>query len=114
MTEQEIQKIERAMEVMTCPTIEEGRALIAQIRELESAQRWIPAEERLPESPRLDGGILYGNEVLVFDVEAGIDTGAYLADEQRWYGGGGDYRLEQVTHWMPLPSAPDRLSSIDE
>lgn len=63
------------------------------IAKLESAQRWIRVEERLP-----DDGIA----VLVWDVDiplrGWLEDGLWQDEKQNYLGG--------VTHWMDLPQSP--------
>ena len=54
------------------------------------AQQWIPVTERLPERC---------SHVLVTDW--GEIELAYYSSEGKWYAG--DYKLKNVTAWMPLP-----------
>ena len=66
---------------------------------------WIPVSERLP---ALDGGPYVSKPVLAFDkyddvvfakyVKSGYWVILYI-DERREHG--------EITHWMPLPAAPD-------
>lgn len=72
---------------------------LAYIRELEAVQSWIPVSERLPEDAR---------PVIV----AG-GCGHYSHKYKKWYTNmerdrHGEYLPIQweVTHWMPLPPAP--------
>ena len=69
-------------------------------------QRWIPVEERLPE---------YGVRVLATDMYEGDDyTGIRTREEYPddtdgcWYDEWGRwYPIDDATHWMPLPKAPE-------
>ena len=72
------------------------------IEELEkAAPRWIPMTERLPEE---------GKFVLVYgDLYPNKHDGSVIAVSKRmdwnyWQGFG---RERNITHWMPLPSAPE-------
>lgn len=68
--------------------------------------RWIPVEERLPE---------YGVRVLATDMYEGDDyTGIRTREEYPddtdgcWYDEWGRwYPIDDATHWMPLPKAPE-------
>lgn len=68
--------------------------------------RWIPVTERLPE---------YGVRVLATDMYEGDDyTGIRTREEYPddadgcWYDEMGRwYAIDDVTHWMPLPKAPE-------
>lgn len=69
-------------------------------------QRWIPVAERLPE---------YGVRVLATDMYEGDDyTGIRTREEYPddadgcWYDEMGRwYAIDDATHWMPLPKAPE-------
>ena len=69
-------------------------------------QRWIPVTERLPE---------YGVRVLATDMYEGDDyTGIRTREEYPddtdgcWIGEHGWwYAIDDATHWMPLPKAPE-------
>lgn len=68
--------------------------------------RWIPVTERLPE---------YGVRVLATDMYEGDDyTGIWTREEYKddadgcWYDDHGWWHaIDDVTHWMPLPKAPE-------
>ena len=82
----------------------------AQAKEIEKLRaqlpRWIPVEERLPE---------YGVRVLATDMYEGDDyTGIRTREEYPddtdgcWYDEMGRwYAIDDATHWMPLPKAPE-------
>ena len=59
--------------------------------------RWIPVTERQPP----DSG-----DVIIYTVSDVVGVGCYLLNRWvQWYSGGGIG--VSVTHWMPLPKAPD-------
>ena len=68
--------------------------------------RWIPVKERLPE---------YGVRVLATDMYEGDDyTGIWTREEYKddadgcWYDDHGWWHaIDDATHWMPLPKAPE-------
>ena len=64
-----------------------------------TVQEWIPVTERLPEK---------GQEVLVFDTRENWTGFAWLRPDETWTALGFDFPLDlgEVTHWMPLPTAP--------
>lgn len=68
---------------------------------------WISVDERLPESER---GPESAN-VLVYCVGKGCMQGFYCHDDEEWYDMEGYsmsiHSAEEVTHWMPLPEAPE-------
>jgi len=58
-------------------------------------QDWIPVSERLPDNPKT---------VAVLEQGVFVDTNSYgLEKEGEWHFAGGD----KITHWMPLPPAPE-------
>ncbi|HBX2740462.1 TPA: DUF551 domain-containing protein [Klebsiella pneumoniae] len=68
------------------------------------ADRWIPVSERMPD-----------NTEPVLCIEKRADFGTYGQPFVCWHDGGGwvgktNYRLI-VTHWMPLPAAPQEVKS---
>ena len=73
------------------------------IAELEEAQRWIPVSERLPEDRATILAAFKNREIL---------TASYY-EHYKGFGGVENYwHIEgwhsgNVTHWMPLPSAPE-------
>ena len=75
----------------------------ARIAELEAAQRWIPVSERLPE----DGETVF---VIIHDGFERFENGNEVA-RLTYLGNGNWWSWESeryvVTHWMPLPSAPE-------
>ena len=74
--------------------------------------RWIPVEERLPE---------YGVRVLATDMYEGDDyTGIWTREEYKddadgcWYDDHGWWHAsDDVTHWMPLPKAPEAEKALE-
>ena len=67
--------------------------------------RWIPVTERLPEDPV--------QKVLVFvpHIHGNIvDVGRYLGADG-WVLEGWDLTQSAVTHWMPLPEAPEEAAN---
>ena len=82
-------------------------ALQKEIEDLRAqVPRWIPVTERLPE---------YGVRVLATDMYEGDDyTGIRTREEYPddadgcWYDEMGRwYAIDDATHWMPLPKAPE-------
>lgn len=88
----------------------------AQAKEIEKLRgqvpRWIPVEERLPE---------YGVRVLATDMYEGDDyTGIWTREEYKddadgcWYDDHGWWHAsDDVTHWMPLPKAPEVKKALE-
>jgi len=73
----------------------ENEQLNQRIAELEAAQHWIPASERLPED---------GKPVWVCTIWNEQHSG-FLIDGV-WVGLFRDFREGEITHWMPLPEPP--------
>lgn len=79
----------------------DNAALTAEVAALREADRWIPVTERLPK--RGESVLTYTNRV-----------NTKIRENYRWItfpktGGGREewiYEDELVTHWKPLPSAP--------
>lgn len=77
-------------------------------------QRWIPVEERLPETHKTADGCVC-SDVLIFRQKTTVHMGycvkqiEIIAEEPvvitRWYDQAG-HRWEDVTHWTPLPEPP--------
>lgn len=86
--------------------LREAAALVAKESAELLERRWIPVEERLPE---------YGVRVLATDMYEGDDyTGIWTREEYEdeadgcWYDDHGWWHAsDDVTHWMPLPKAPE-------
>lgn len=77
----------------------EIKSLYEYIDVLESAQRWVPVSERLPEKKGY-----YMTAVI-----DGFD-GSRSVEKFRYFGDGEFFAWSErytVTHWMPLPSAPE-------
>lgn len=73
-------------------------ALLAEIERMKTERRWVPVDERLPET---------GESVLIAlpypIIGRSCTTGGYV--NHTWYCD--DFGGEaEVTHWMPLPTAP--------
>ncbi len=68
---------------------------------------WVSVEERLPESPSCFGGDLY---LAWWDGDEGGCETSWYCGNAGWQHADGemDYHREgEVTHWMPLPEAPE-------
>ena len=62
--------------------------------------RWISVEERLPETS--------GDVIIYFDRCGGeIGIGYRSKDKDAWIMNNGFMCCYKVTHWMPLPDAPE-------
>ena len=75
---------------------------------LSTPAKWISVKERLPEIP---DGHLISKEVLWISCYGEIEVSFLekLRSELRIdWGEAGLYKLDQVTHWMPLPEPPKK------
>lgn len=82
----------------------QARDVLAEMREIKAMlkrHRWVSVEDRLPDTFNEHGDTF--NYVLAYDRRWGLDIARL--DRGKWVS-----RLlteyRQVTHWMPLPSAP--------
>ena len=99
--QQEIEKLRGQNE-----QLREAAALVTKESAELLERRWIPVEERLPE---------YGVRVLATDMYEGDDyTGIWTREEYKddadgcWYDDHGWWHaIDDATHWMPLPKAPE-------
>ena len=81
-------------------TVKEFRALTAKLTALQADARWIPVGERLPEE---------GEPVLVVLPD---DNGIFgVGMDAIGYGG---WLNDGITHWMPLPAAPNAAINARE
>ena len=87
------------------------QATIATLTEQVRAQdKWISVDVRLPEAYETDGNYHASDEVLVLCAgklefalyQYGPDSGGW----ESWYCHFYEDNLENVTHWMPLPTPP--------
>lgn len=78
-------------------------------RALSEGTRWIPVSERLPEvaKPRMVGYEGLSEDVLIYG-EGDCDVAARDTLEGGWYSVQRAVYLNEsgITHWMPLPEAP--------
>lgn len=65
---------------------------------------WISVKTDLPKIP--DGDIC-SSTVWVYDEKCGQREG-YLDDNNQWCDASECWRLNRVTHWMPLPEDPPK------
>lgn len=70
----------------------------AMLQGAEPAQEWIPCSERMPEQFKA---------ILVFNEYGEVWSGAY---DRYWNFYCDNELVECVTHWMPLPAAPQQES----
>lgn len=72
----------------------------------EKVPQWISVEDRLPEVWKDEDGVLVN--YMIYTPEFGADIGNYHAKAKRWL----CMAIPcTVTHWMPLPEAPERGGS---
>lgn len=87
----------------------ENAKLQARVAELEAAQRWIPVEEQLPDDEGYFQVALVGGYIAdthCFFVKNPINwQGQHFVSG--WYPIGTNTKIENVTHWMPLPAEPE-------
>lgn len=72
-------------------------------------QKWIPVTERLPEN--MDDRVLVLLPTISYHYPIGnqrIDTDRYRGEHRKWVRYG-----DKVTHWMPLPEAPNGERKTD-
>ena len=70
-----------------------------------TVQKWIPVSERLPED---SGSTLVRDDFYVWDEKVTVTSlERYVKEEKAWYRD--DVKLTNVTHWMPLPTAPKEV-----
>jgi len=70
--------------------------------ELTTQSQWISCSERMPESSQ---------DVTVFSESKGVINGYYFGwhgEDKKWYAACGEHEgpVEDITHWLPLPAAP--------
>ncbi|GEM_PF-1906645 len=75
----------------------ENEQLQKELAALREANRWIPVEKKLPELNKI---------VLVFNHIGEVDM-AYISDTLDWEGAFCDYTEASISHWRPLPEAPE-------
>ena len=68
------------------------------INHLEEERRWRKFPDENPED---------WETVVVRMSDGFYDIAAYMSNGQGWYFGEGYHKPEDVTHWMPLPKAPE-------
>lgn len=78
--------------------------LQSELQQERESHRWIPVEERLPED---------GERVNLFDGATGFfiygEKDTYTDDGRwLWKTDFGAWHKENVTHWQPLPSSPEK------
>lgn len=87
-------ELERAAEVMLSLR---GEGIAAPAPAAEPASPWVAVSERLPN---------VAQEVIIFSGFEGVCAGV-LDSYGEWFAPCSEYKLTRVTHWMPLPPAPE-------
>ncbi|MCY2625582.1 DUF551 domain-containing protein, partial [Klebsiella pneumoniae] len=64
------------------------------------ADRWIPVSERIPEDRK---------QVILWDAEIGEVTSGHYSHKTQTFYHCGDAIENEITHWMPLPAAPQEV-----
>jgi hypothetical protein len=81
-----------------CDVLDGVAKLKARIAELEEERRWRKFPDEKPEE---------WDTVIVRFGDGFYDLAVYMSNGQGWDIGDGRYhKSEEVSHWMPLPSAP--------
>ncbi|MDM9660833.1 DUF551 domain-containing protein [Raoultella planticola] len=82
--------------------ISEYEAMCATVNSDEWPQRWIPVSERMPEDR---------TQVILWDAEIGEVTSGHYSHKTHTFYHCGDAIQNEITHWMPLPAAPQEVSN---
>lgn len=80
--------------------ISEYEAMCATVNSDEWPQRWIPVSERMPEDR---------TQVILWDAEIGEVTSGHYSHKTHTFYHCGDAIQNEITHWMPLPAAPQEV-----
>jgi len=113
MTDDELRRVYDSVGPMSQHVSRDTRhaAALRAVFEAGARAQWIPVGERLPEPEVVDGDA--ADFVPVLFVRHGFNNqicaGRYLPKKSRWPWitlQGLEIRRKDVTHWMPLPSAP--------
>lgn len=79
-----------------------------EIAVLQARQKWISVTERLPEDSDDVLAVVYGRPMQNIELIGALHIAAYCGDDASWYVPEyPDWGDPQVTHWMPLPEAPE-------
>ena len=98
--ERENERLRKEVTALAIESIERGKTLArleAEVMQLLEAQRWIPVTERLPETTTVLGCNKYGV----------VEPVLYMSNAKRWVVMPNARVRIDVTHWMPLPAAPE-------
>ncbi|HHT7403159.1 TPA: DUF551 domain-containing protein [Raoultella ornithinolytica] len=80
--------------------ISEYEAMCATVNSDEWPQRWIPVSERMPEDR---------TQVILWDAEIGEVISGHYSHKTHTFYHCGDAIQNEITHWMPLPAAPQEV-----
>ena len=103
----EIQNRREYIEFAAANVIERLTAENAALRE--KVPQWVSVEDRLPEVWINEEDDVLVN-YMIYSPDFGVDIGSYHAKAQRWVCMGLPC---PVTHWMPLPEAPEEGGKAD-
>ena len=79
-----------------------------EIAVLQARQKWIPVTERLPEGSDDVLAVVFGRPMQNIELIGALHIAAYCGDDAGWYVPEyPDWDAPRVTHWMPLPEAPE-------
>lgn len=93
------------------PALEEQRDRCARYAEeiavLQERQRWIPVEERLPEGDDAVLAVVSGKPMENITLIGSVYIAVYCAESGWFITEFMGWDNPTVTHWMPLPAAPE-------
>ena len=79
-----------------------------EIAVLQARQKWIPVTERLQEGSDDVLAVVFGRPMQNIELIGALHIAAYCGDDAGWYVPEyPDWDAPRVTHWMPLPEAPE-------
>jgi hypothetical protein len=88
-----------------------SQMMAKELLELRERTRWIPVAEKLPDDK---GKVLIAveNELIYMGHINNKNQWCESTQDERWYGRTNEDNLDNVTHWMPLPSIPKVLPKV--
>lgn len=78
-----------------------------EIAVLRERQRWFPVTERLPETEDFVLAVVNGKPTESITLVDSIEIASFMRDEGWFLGMYPEWEDPKVTHWMPLPPAPE-------
>jgi hypothetical protein len=91
-------------ELETCGWLHE---IYEAMEEYANTSKWISVEDRLPELDVNYNGLSVN--VLLFTDDNDFIAGYYSFNNKQWYcSSPNNDRIEYITHWQPLPNAPEK------